>query len=145
LFALYLFLNRAIGEADTPLTMQTLSGLGGTLFMGIVLFAGDQMGNVDFRMALPGSGFNLILLAVLGVLSGYGHLLVVRAFRLAPMSILAPFQYFEIISATILGFLLFGEFPTVSKWLGVAIIVGSGLFIIWRERKASVSDRVTIP
>ena len=73
------------------------------------------------------------------VFAGLGGLLVVRAFRLAPVSILAPFQYFEIISATILGFLLFGDFPTASKWLGVVIIVGSGLFIIWRERRATAA------
>lgn len=139
LFALYLFLNRAIGDADPPLTMQTISGVGGTLFMGVALYIGDRMGNPDFAMALPGSTFTLVLLIVLGGLSGYGHLLVVRAFRLAPLSILAPFQYFEIISATILGFLLFGDFPTPSKWLGVVIIVGSGLFIIWRERRSAAS------
>lgn len=139
LFALYLFLNRAIGDADPPLTMQTISGVGGTIFMAVVLYVGDRMGNADFRPALPDSLATFGLLAVLGALSGYGHLLVVRAFRLAPVSILAPFQYFEIISATILGFLLFGDFPTPSKWLGVVIIVGSGLFIIWRERKTAAA------
>jgi drug/metabolite transporter (DMT)-like permease len=137
LFALYLFLNRAIGDADPPLTMQTIAGLGGTLFMGLMLAVGHGVGNADFAPALPGSVFALAILLVLGVLSGYGHLLVVQAFRLAPVSILAPFQYFEIISATVLGFLVFGDFPSASKWLGVAIIVGSGLYVIWRERKAA--------
>ena len=136
LFALYLFLNRAIGDADPPLTMQTISGLGGTVFMAAALLIGHWYGSADFELSLPGSMFTLGLLVVLGVLSGYGHLLVVHAFRLAPVSILAPFQYFEIISATILGLMLFGEFPTASKWLGVFIIVGSGLYIIWRERRA---------
>ena len=135
LFALYLIMNRTIGEADPPLTMQTISGLGGTIFMAAALVIGNALGNEDFQLALPNSGFSLVLLLVLGALSGYGHLLVLRAFRLAPVSILAPFQYFEIISGTILGFTLFGEFPTPSKWLGVAIIVGSGLYIIWRERR----------
>lgn len=74
---------------------------------------------------------------LLGSISGYMHLLVVRAFRLAPLSLLAPFQYFEIISATVLGYALFGDFPTASKWLGIAVIVASGLFIIWRERSKS--------
>ena len=137
LFALYLFLNRAIGEADAPLTMQTISGLGGTVFMGLVLVAGNSSGNMDFAPALPGSAFTLAILLILGALSAYGHLIIVQAFRLAPLSILAPFQYFEIISATILGFLVFDEFPSASKWLGVAIIVGSGLYVIWRERKAA--------
>lgn len=135
LFALYLFMNRAIGDADSPVAMQTVSGLGGTIFMAVVLLVGNGLGQPDFAIALPNSWFSLGLLLILGGLSGYGHLLVLRAFRLAPVSILAPFQYFEIISATVLGFLLFGDFPTPSKWLGVAIIVGSGLYIIWRERR----------
>jgi drug/metabolite transporter (DMT)-like permease len=142
LFALYMFLNRAIGNADPPLTMQTISGLGGTIFMVAALVVGHWLGNADFAPGLPTSLFTLLIVVVLGGLSGYGHLLVVQAFRLAPLSILAPLQYFEIISATVLGFLVFGDFPTVSKWLGVAIIVGSGLFIIWRERKAANTPAV---
>jgi drug/metabolite transporter (DMT)-like permease len=140
LFALYLFMNRAIGDADPPLTMQTISGLGGTLFMGVVLIAGDSAGIADFEISLPPTMFILCLLLVLGALSAYGHLLVLRAFRLAPISILAPFQYFEIISATILGFLVFGDFPTPSKWLGIVIIVGSGLYVIWRERRVKIQE-----
>src|SRR5690606_25295352 len=97
LFTLYLFLNRAIGYADSPLTMQTVAGLGGTLFMGAVLLAGAGAGVADFEMSLPASTLGLILLLLLGSISGYMHLLVVRAFRLAPLSLLAPFQYFEII------------------------------------------------
>ncbi|MBW6424726.1 DMT family transporter [Rhizobium sp. XQZ8] len=137
LYTLYLFLNRAIGEADSPLVMQTMAGLGGTLFMAVALFIGNRAGGADFTPSLPSSWLGLVLLVILGSISGYMHLLVVRAFRLAPLSLLAPFQYFEIISATVLGYALFGDFPTASKWLGIAIIVGSGLFIIWRERLKS--------
>ncbi len=137
LFSLYLFLNRAIGEADSPLVMQTMAGVGGTLFMAAALVIGDGAGAEDFLPSLPASWLGLVLLMLLGSISGYMHLLVVRAFRLAPLSLLAPFQYFEIISATVLGYALFGDFPTASKWLGIAIIVASGLFIIWRERARS--------
>lgn len=140
LYAVYLFLNRAIGDADPPLTMQTFSGLGGTIFMGLALVVGHWLGVGDFAPGLPTSLFTLAILAILGGLSGYGHLLVVHAFRLAPLSILAPLQYFEIISATILGFLVFGDFPSIGKWLGVAIIIGSGLYIIWRERKRASAE-----
>ncbi|MNL07051.1 hypothetical protein D3C87_1277110 [compost metagenome] len=134
LYTLYLFLNRAIGDADSPLVMQTMSGIAGTVFMAAALLAGDAYGDKDFAISLPQSGFTLTLLIVLGSISGYMHLLIVRAFRLAPLSLLAPFQYFEIISATVLGYALFSDFPTPSKWLGILIIVASGLFIIWRER-----------
>ena len=137
LFTLYLFLNRALGDVDSPLTMQMMSGIGGTALMGVVLVIGSQAGIADFEMSLPASSLGLVLLIVLGSLSGYVHLLVVRAFRLASVSLLAPFQYFEIISATVLGYLLFADFPTPSKWLGIVIIVASGLFIIWREQRQS--------
>ncbi|TWF54187.1 DMT family transporter [Neorhizobium alkalisoli] len=134
LYTIYLFLNRAIGEADSPLAMQTMAGLGGTLLIAATLVGASGTGAADFEPSLPGSALGLLLLIILGSISGYMHLLVVRAFRLAPLSLLAPFQYFEIISATVLGYALFGDFPTASKWLGILIIVASGLFIIWRER-----------
>ncbi|MGE7370936.1 DMT family transporter [Neorhizobium sp. NPDC001467] len=134
LFTIYLFMNRALGDGDSPLAMQTFAGLGGTLFCAAALALGSGMDVQNFEIALPASGRGIVLLALLGAISGYIHLVVVRAFRLAPLSLLAPFQYFEIISATVLGYALFDEFPTVSKWLGIAIIVASGLFIIWRER-----------
>lgn len=134
LFACYLFLNRAVGSADSPLAMQTIAGIGGTLFMVGVIAIGNGFGAVDFEPSLPRSTLGWILVIALGTISGYGHLLVVKAFRLAPLSLLAPFHYFEIVSATALGYLVFGDFPTPSRWLGIAVIVGSGLFIIWRER-----------
>lgn len=139
LFSLYLFMNRAIGEADTPLTMQTMAGIGGTIFMAGALLIGSGLGVDDFQMSLPSSWLGLVLLLILGSISGYAHMLIVRAFRMAPLSLLAPFQYFEIISATVLGYALFGDFPNLSKWIGIAIIVASGLFIIWRERLQSRS------
>ncbi|MDE1996239.1 MAG: DMT family transporter, partial [Rhizobiaceae bacterium] len=126
LYAVYLFMNRAVGEADTPLTMQTMAGIGGTIFMAAALWVGASAGVADFTPSLPGSVLGLVLLLILGSISGYAHMLVVRAFRLAPLSLLAPFQYFEIISATILGYALFGDFPNFSKWIGILIIVGSG-------------------
>lgn len=136
LFACYLLMNRALGDADTPLAMQTVAGVGGSLFMIVVIAVGDGLGSVDFVPSLPHSALGWVLVVALGVISGYGHLLVVKAFQAAPVSLLAPFHYFEIITGTALGFLVFNEFPTPSKWLGIAIIVGSGLFMIWRERGA---------
>jgi drug/metabolite transporter (DMT)-like permease len=48
--------------------------------------------------------------------------------------VLAPFGYLEIVSATILGFLVFGDFPEAPTWAGIAVIVASGLYIVHRER-----------
>ncbi|MDK1388022.1 DMT family transporter [Sinorhizobium sp. 8-89] len=136
LFACYLFLNRAVGNADPPLTMQTVAGIGGTLFMAAVIAFGNGMGAVDFEPSLPQSALGWVLVVALGAISGWGHLLVVKAFQAAPISLLAPFHYFEIVSATALGYIVFEDFPTPSKWLGILVIVASGLYIIWRERMA---------
>jgi drug/metabolite transporter (DMT)-like permease len=144
LYALYLFMNRAIGIEDSPLTMQTMAGIGGTLFMAVALWGGNALGAGNFTPSLPASWRGLILLLMLGSISGYAHLMVVRAFRLAPISLLAPFQYFEIIASTILGYALFGDFPSPSKWFGILIIVGSGLFIIWRERVQSRETTLSV-
>jgi S-adenosylmethionine uptake transporter len=54
---------------------------------------------------------------------------------MAPASILAPFQYVEIVSATILGYVIFNDFPASVQWLGIMIIIGSGVYIFLREQK----------
>lgn len=134
LFSIYLFMNRLLGDGDSPLVMQTMSGISGTVFMGIVLLIGSNLGDANFAISLPGLDHGLVLLLLLGSISGYMHLLIVKAFRLAPVSVLAPFQYFEIISGVALGYFFFADFPTPSKWLGIVIIIGSGMMIIWQER-----------
>jgi S-adenosylmethionine uptake transporter len=63
--------------------------------------------------------------------------MVVHAFKRAPASVLAPFTYIEIVSATALSYAVFGEVPQGIKWLGIAIIVGAGLYVWWRERVAA--------
>jgi drug/metabolite transporter (DMT)-like permease len=71
----------------------------------------------------------------MGVIATTGHQLITNASRLAPASLLAPFQYLEIVMAVLIGLFVFREFPTASKWLGIAIIVASGAYLIWREGK----------
>jgi len=70
-------------------------------------------------------------------LAAVGHLLIVLAFRMANASLLAPLQYVEIVGATVLGYFMFGDFPDALKWLGIAIIISSGLYLYFRERHVS--------
>lgn len=136
LFASYMLLNRALGRLDSPLSMQYVAGIGGSLFMAVMLAGGMSAGVANFQVSLPTSAFVWLLIVGLGTIAGYSHLLIVRAFQKTPASILAPFQYLEIVSATVLGYVVFADFPTPSKLLGIAIIVLSGLFIFWREKRA---------
>src|SRR5690606_33864143 len=84
-----------------------------------------------------------LYIAGAGAAATVAGVLGVYAYRAAPASTLAPLQYLEIVSATAFGWWVFGHFPDGLKWLGIAIIVASGLYVIWRERK--INRMATIP
>ncbi len=136
LFATYLLLTRIYGGDDNPLTMQFVSGIGGVLTIAVVLALSGVIGWDALAVPeMPEFGIRWALIFGIGALATIGHLMVVLAFRLVSASILAPFQYLEIVSATILGYWLFGDFPDAVKWVGILIIVGSGLYLFMRERR----------
>jgi S-adenosylmethionine uptake transporter len=85
------------------------------------------------------------MLAGVGAVATLGHYLVVLAFARAPAGVLAPFQYLEIISATLLGLVIFGDFPRATTWLGVAIIIGAGLYVFHRERQVARTVSAALP
>ena len=71
-----------------------------------------------------------------GVSNAVGQYWWTRALHLAPASAVAPFYYLSLIWASILGFAVWGEVPTVSLVIGSAVVVASGLFLLWRENSA---------
>ncbi|MDX6751849.1 DMT family transporter [Geminicoccaceae bacterium 1502E] len=75
----------------------------------------------------------LLAMAVAGLLMGMGQTGLVLATRSAPAVVVAPFQYSQMIWAVLFGALLFGDRPTPMLFAGMALVVGSGLFILWRE------------
>lgn len=76
-------------------------------------------------------------MALSGILGGVGHLGVIKAIQLAPVSTLAPLSYVQIVSATALGYVIFHTLPDSWTLLGLAVIVGSGLYVFHRERRAA--------
>jgi drug/metabolite transporter (DMT)-like permease len=68
-----------------------------------------------------------------GLMNGVGQYWWTRALYLAPASAVAPFYYFMLVWAMLFGFLVWGDVPTLSLLIGSAIVVGSGLFLLWRE------------
>jgi S-adenosylmethionine uptake transporter len=132
-FAIYLALTRSLAQAGDPYSMQLTAGISGFLVMSAALAFG-WFNDVEVLTPVVPDAFQWGLLALLGLIGTGAHLLVVNAFKRAPASLLAPFQYLEIISATLLGFLIFGDFPDTATWIGIGIIVGSGLYVLHRER-----------
>ena len=139
LFSVYLILTRVAGGSDEPLVMQFYAGIGGVLICGLILVAGTMLGSEDFGWSVPTNNRGWALLLGIGLFAVASHLLIVISFTMAPASILAPFQYVEIVSATILGFLVFGDFPATTQWVGIFIIIGSGIYIFVREQRLEKS------
>ena len=74
------------------------------------------------------------MLAAAALLSMIGQLFLISAFRFAPASLLAPFSYTQIVWSTLIGLFVFGSLPGPHTFIGAAIVVGSGLYILHRER-----------
>ena len=87
------------------------------------------------------TGREFLILACIGFLGGTGHIVLTESYRHAAASVVAPFDYTSMILALILGYVMFGETPTVMIVIGSAIIAAAGLFVIWRERQLALKRR----
>lgn len=144
LFATYLILTRIMASKDRPITMQFASGVGGVITLFVVVALATLFDFKDFSSpGIPEFGIRWALIFAIGALASFGHLVIVMAFRLASASILAPFQYLEIVTGTLIGYYLFGDFPDAWKWLGIFIIIASGIYLFLRERRAAATAPAT--
>ena len=132
--AVFLLVTRMVAQNEDPWSMQFHAGIWGGLLCLVLLYFGEGTGSSIFDPVWP-EGYTWAYLLGVGVTATISGVLGVYAYRAAPASVLAPLQYLEIVSATIFGWLVFGDLPDALKWLGIAIIIGSGLYIIWRERR----------
>lgn len=82
----------------------------------------------------PMDAADLALTAFAGVMFGLGHYFIIEGFRYAEASVVAPYRYANLIWAALLGFLLWGEIPSVWVLAGAPLVVGSGLYILLHER-----------
>ncbi|MDD2557794.1 MAG: DMT family transporter [Desulfuromonadaceae bacterium] len=133
-YAGHLATIRSITAELSGLMVQALSSVAAFTLLGLLLWGGDLSGNALFNWSEPDARA-WWLFAAMGVMSTVSHLMLTVAFKYTPASILAPFQYLEIFSATILGYLLFGDFPDMLTWVGTGVIFGSGGYVFYAERR----------
>jgi drug/metabolite transporter (DMT)-like permease len=89
---------------------------------------------LPFGWIVP-SAPQLAALVALGMIGGFSHILLTESYRYAPASLVAPLDYTALLWAFLIGYWAFGEVPTVTVFIGAAIVAGAGLFVIWRERQ----------
>jgi drug/metabolite transporter (DMT)-like permease len=131
-YALYLVATRWVGQQDSAATGIVFAALFGSLAMSLVM---------PFVFVMPRSWLDGALFGALGLLGGFGHYLVIRAFQHGAAAVIAPLGYVELVGTTTLGYLIFGNFPDAWTWLGAAVIIASGIYIAWRERRRQVARR----
>ena len=119
-----LIMTRMMSGRDPAITTMTYSSMVGVTILTLL---------VPFVWVAP-TWHDLLLGLLIGVASTLGQWIVVLAFRYADASVLAPFQYTQLLWVSILGFLVFGELPDVWTVVGAAFIVASGLYTAHRER-----------
>ncbi len=129
-YATYQLLTRKLAAEDPRVTLF-YPALCGAVLMTIVLPFLDHGG------AMP--WMHMALVALTGALGTLGHFLFILAFQRAPASALTPFTYMQIVWATLLGWIFFGNFPDGFTLMGIAIIGGSGLLLAWHERRKALA------
>lgn len=140
LFALYMLVTRAMSVWMHPVTMQVHTSWTGLLLCLPVIVLADGSGIPSLDPIWP-QGWNWLWLFMVGFWAAVSHMCMTYALKFAPSATLAPLHYFEIVTAVILGYLIFDDFPNAMTWAGIAVIVSSGLYIIHRERLAARAKR----
>lgn len=134
-YALNMIVLKRASVTRSSLTVQC----GATIYSaGAMLVIAGAMGwsfSLDVIPSWPATDLWICILAA-GAVAATTFVLVAEAYRAEEATTLAPFQYFEIVTATALGYFVFGDLPDLLTALGIAIILGSGLYIFRREGRA---------
>ena len=132
-FALITILTRTLSFTETAISMWFYTALVGMVGSSTIVW---------YYWQTPTLSQSLMLLFI-GAIGGGSHYIVIKAYQRASASMLAPFQYFQIIWATIYGLLVFDVAPDGWTWLGTAIIIASGLYVWSREQQLGKTRRST--
>jgi drug/metabolite transporter (DMT)-like permease len=133
-FAVLMLITRSLRA--TPDIVLASTQFAGTFVVGAVL--------APFGWVTPTLG-SLSLFAAAGCISVCALLCGNRSLKLAPASVVVPYQYMMIVWAVMFGYLVFGDVPSVATIVGAAIIIGAGFYIFLRERDLGRSESVVSP
>ena len=125
LYAAFIVLTRFLAASDRPEASNFLSALISTLVIAPFALLEWQP---------PGGALQWAVIAVTGLAGGLGHYLLAMAPKFAPASTISPFIYSQILYMILLGYLIFGDVPRSAVVIGGAIVIGSGLYLVMRER-----------
>ena len=130
----FMFINRLLRNNVTPLVTVLYQLFITSLVMTPMMpFVWVKPTAVDLLLIIAGSLGNVC-----------GHLLVIKAFNFAEASLLAPFTYSSIITHIVMGYLIFGDLPDISTWLGIALLVGIGVYVTLKDSTLVSGSKSTL-
>lgn len=128
LMGIYMFLTKTISSDSTPLISSLYAGVIGILC--IPVFPG-----FEFLIFEPKS---FVLGALMGAFAGFGHFSMFRSMSYAPASVVSPFAFSEIIFASIIGYFWFLDTLTLTKLVGIALLITSGIVFAVHSKNTTV-------
>ena len=124
-YGVYLIITRKLHSTDNPLLTLLYTGVVGAIIASFFVPIVWSSPTYD----------QWILLGIMGIFACIGHLLLIYSLKFADASKLAPFGYFEIITNIVLGYYFFNDFPDIWTFIGLLIIISSGIYIFRKELK----------
>ena len=134
-FAWYQILTRKLANLESPYTSIFYSGLVGSVLMSFTL---------PYVWVWPQSPFHALMFIVVGIIGGLSHLILIKAYDYAPASRLAPFSYTQLIWVTVMGYLVFGQFPDLWSLIGIGVIMVSGIYIATHQQLTERQQRAEL-
>ena len=141
LFSCYILTMRVMTRTGSRLAMQFWMGAFAALVLSVAAAAGEIGDPAVVQMP---TADELALFLAMGLLAAVAHAMIIAAVARVEAGVVAPFQYLEILSATLLGWLVFGDFPDPVTWAGTALIVAAGIYVFQRERRLARAAAVPV-
>ena len=128
-YGIYLIITRKLHTADSPLLTLLITGVVGAIILSAYM---------PFSWIEPNPNQWLFMFCI-GLCASVGHFFLILSLKYADASKLAPFSYFEIVTNVIIGYYFFSDFPDIWTWVGLLIIINSGIYISISERSRVVN------
>jgi drug/metabolite transporter (DMT)-like permease len=128
-YGIYFIITRKLHTADSPLLTLLITGVVGAIILSAYM---------PFSWIEPNPNQWLFMFCI-GLCASVGHFFLILSLKYADASKLAPFSYFEIVTNVIIGYYFFSDFPDIWTWVGLLIIINSGIYISIRERSRVVN------
>ncbi len=135
-----LALAAAVFAALASITIRQLTATEST---GAIVFyfsgsaAAIALLSLPFGWVMPDAATAGILVLA-GLIGGVGQVMMTEAYRRAEASVIAPFDYVNMLWVVLAAYVIFGDVPTPTVLVGTAIVIASGVFVIWRERRLGI-------